>query len=165
MLFEYFIRKLIKRTGIILRSKYAQNYKISAGVNTGYMRKIEPDIVLESAEGLYIFDVKYKTFDSRFGVGREDIFQLHTYIGQYANEAQIKGCGFIYPISEKRWISLNLDSTSGVISSVIKQHGIDIPFHVVFFKITEANVDFNQSMRGESLDFCKRIKEKIIAMV
>ena len=165
MLFEYFIRKLIKRTGIILRSKYAQNYKISAGVNTGYMRKIEPDIVLESAEGLYIFNVKYKTFDSRFGVGREDIFQLHTYIGQYANEAQIKGCGFIYPISEKRWISLNLDSTSGVISSVIKQHGIDIPFHVVFFKITEANVDFNQSMRGESLDFCKRIKEKIIAMV
>ena len=165
MLFEYFIRKLIKRTGIILRSKYAQNYKISAGVNTGYMRKIEPDIVLESAEGLYIFDVKYKTFDSRFGVGREDIFQLHTYIGQYANEAQIKGCGFIYPISEKKWTSLNLDSTKGVISSLIKQHGVDIRFHVVFFKISEDNFDFNLSMRNESLDFCTRLKEKIIEMV
>lgn len=165
MLFEYFIRKLIKRTGIILRSKYAQKYKISAGVNTGYMRKIEPDLVLESAEGLYIFDVKYKTFDSRFGVGREDIFQLHTYIGQYANEAQIKGCGFIYPISEKRWISLNLDCANGVISSVIKQHGVDIPFHVVFFKITEDVLDFNQAMRSESLDFCTRLKEKIIGMM
>lgn len=165
MLFEYFIRKLIKRAGIILRSKYAQNHKISAGLNTGYMRKIEPDLVLESAEGLYIFDVKYKTFDSRFGVGREDIFQLHTYIGQYANEAQIKGCGFIYPISEKKWTSLNLDSTKGVISSLIKQHGVDIRFHVVFFKISEDNFDFNLSMRNESLDFCTRLKEKIIEMV
>ncbi|MCW8772380.1 5-methylcytosine restriction system specificity protein McrC, partial [Acinetobacter baumannii] len=127
MLFEYFIRKLIKRAGIIVRSKYAQIHKISAGINTGYMRKLEPDLVLESAEGLYIFDVKYKTFDSRFGVGREDLFQLHTYIGQYANEAKIKGCGFIYPISEKRWASLHLDSTNGVISTNIKQHGVDIP--------------------------------------
>lgn len=165
MLFEYFIRKLLKRAGIILHSKYAQNYKISTGVDTAYMRKIEPDLVLEINEGLYIFDVKYKNFDSRFGVGREDIFQLHTYIGQYANEAQIKGCGFIYPISEKRWISLNLDSTSGVISSVIKQHGVDIPFHVVFFKITEDGLDFNQAMRSESLGFCTRLKEKIIGMI
>ncbi|MFH4346809.1 restriction endonuclease, partial [Acinetobacter baumannii] len=31
MLFEYFIRKLIKRAGIIVRSKYAQIHKISAG--------------------------------------------------------------------------------------------------------------------------------------
>lgn len=91
-----------------------------------------------------------KLFDNRFGVGREDIFQLHTYIGQYANEAQIKGCGFIYPISEKKWTSLNLDSTNGVISSLIKQHGVDIPFHVVFFKISEGNFDSNLSMRSES---------------
>lgn len=165
MLFEYFIRKLIKRAGIILRSKYAQNHQISAGVNNGYRRKIEPDLVLESAEGLCIFDVKYKNFDSRFGVGREDLFQLHTYIGQYANEAKIKGCGFIYPISEKRWASLNLDSTNGVISTIIKQHGVDIPFHVVFFKITECDLEFNLSMRNECLDFCTRLKEKIIEMV
>ena len=165
MLFEYFIRKLIKRAGIIVRSKYAQIHKISAGINTGYMRKLEPDLVLESAEGLYIFDVKYKTFDSKFGLGREDLFQLHTYIGQYANEAKIKGCGFIYPISQKRWASLHLDSTNGVISTNIKQHGVDIPFHVVFFKITECDLEFNLSMRNECLDFCTRLKEKIIQMV
>lgn len=165
MLFEYFIRKLIKRAGIIVRSKDAQNHKISAGINTGYMRKLEPDLVFEATEGLYIFDVKYKTFDSRFGISREDLFQLHTYIGQYANEAQIKGCGFIYPISEKNWRSLNLDSTNGVISSVIKQHGVDIPFHVVFFKITEDDFNFNLSMRNESVDFCTRIKEKIIGII
>lgn len=161
MLFENFIRKLIKRSGIALRSKYTQIHKISAGINNGYMRKLEPDIVLESAEGLYIFDVKYKNFDSKFGVGREDLFQLHTYIGQYANEAQIKGCGFIFPISEKNWTSFNLDSTNGVISSVLKQHGVDIPFHIVFFKITEANVDFKKSMGNESFDFCTRLKAKL----
>lgn len=165
MLFEYFIRKLIQRAGIIVRSKYAQNHQISAGVNNGYRRKIEPDLVLESAEDLYIFDVKYKNFDSRFGAGREDLFQLHTYIGQYANEAKIKGCGFIYPMSEKRWASLNLDSTNGVISSVVKQHGVDMPFHIVFLKIKEDGLDFNQAMLRESLDFCTRLKEKIIGVV
>lgn len=165
MLFEYFIRKLIQRAGIIVRSKYAQNHQISAGINNGYRRKIEPDLVIESAEDLYIFDVKYKNFDGRFGVGREDLFQLHTYVGQYANEAKIKGCGFIYPMSEKRWASLNLDSTNGVISSVVKQHGVEIPFHIVFFKIKEDGLDFNQAMLRESLDFCTCLKEKIIGVV
>ena len=165
MLFEYFIRKLIQRAGIIVRSKYAQNHQISAGLNNGYRRKIEPDLVIESAEDLYIFDVKYKNFDGRFGVGREDLYQLHTYVGQYANEAKIKGCGFIYPMSEKRWVSLNLDSTNGVISSVVKQHGVEIPFHIVFFKIKEDGLDFNQAMLRESLDFCTCLKEKIIGVV
>ena len=31
----------------------------------------------------YVFDVKYKAFDTVYGVKREDLFQLHTYIGQY----------------------------------------------------------------------------------
>ena len=39
---------------------------------------------------MYVFDVKYKTFDPQFGVKREDIFQLHTYIGQYGNGGLIK---------------------------------------------------------------------------
>lgn len=165
MLFEYFIRKLIKRAGISLRSKFVQHHQISAGVTNGYMRKLEPDLVLESKEGVYIFDVKYKAFDSRFGVNREDIFQLHTYIGQYANEAKVKGCGFIYPISQNKWASLNLDSTNGLISSVIKQHGEDISFHVAFFKIPEDDSNFNQLMREECLEFCKRVREKIMRIV
>ena len=87
--------------------------KYRAGALGSYMRKLEPDLVFENDGGLYVFDVKYKAFDPQFGVKREDLFQLHTYIGQYGNGASIKGCGFVYPISEERWASLNLDKTQG----------------------------------------------------
>lgn len=92
------------------------------------MRKLEPDLVFEIDGGLYVFDVKYKAFDSQFGV------RIFTYIGQYGNVAPIKGCGFIYPISEERWASLNLEQTQGLISDIIHQQGQEIPFQVLFLK-------------------------------
>lgn len=135
MLFEYFIRKLIKRGGIRLLSKFEQRYEIPTGATRIPMRKLEPDFVFESNGGLYVFDVKYKTFDSRFGVKREDLFQLHTYIGQCGNKAPVKGCGFIYPLSENTWTLLELDSSKGLIKNVIQQQGKEIPFFIVFLKI------------------------------
>ena len=42
MLFEYFIRKLIKRDGIRLLSKFEQRYEIPTGALDRYMRKLEP---------------------------------------------------------------------------------------------------------------------------
>ncbi|MFC6637392.1 restriction endonuclease [Sulfitobacter sp. JBTF-M27] len=139
MLFEYFIRKLIKRDGVRLFSKFEQRYEIPAGAPRNYMRKLEPDLVFESNGGLYVFDVKYKAFDRKFGVKREDLFQLHTYVGQYGNGASIKGCGFVYPISEELWASLKLDKTQGLISDTIRQQRQDIPFHVLFLKIPSAS--------------------------
>lgn len=163
MLFEYFIRKLIKRNGVRLLSKCEQRYEIPAGALGNYMRKLEPDLVFESDGGLYIFDVKYKTFDSKFGVKREDLFQLHTYIGQYANGALIKGCGFIYPISDDRWTSLNLDKSKGVISDIIQQQGHDIPFHVLFLKIPKnASLDFNRLMSEQCRLFMDTIQSRIL---
>jgi 5-methylcytosine-specific restriction enzyme subunit McrC len=163
MLFEYFIRKLIKRNGVRLLSKFEQRYEIPAGALGNYMRKLEPDLVFESDGGLYVFDVKYKAFDPRFGVKREDLFQLHTYIGQYANGALIKGCGFIYPISEERWSSLNLDRSKGLISDVIRQQGNDIPFHVLFLKIPDnASPDFNRLMNEQCRNFMATIQSKIL---
>jgi 5-methylcytosine-specific restriction endonuclease McrBC regulatory subunit McrC len=165
MLFEYFIRKLIKRDGIHLFSKYEQCYKIAAGAIGGYMRKLEPDLVFENDGGIYVFDVKYKTFDPIFGVQREDLFQLHTYIGQYGNEILIKGCGFIYPISEDRWYSLSLDKSHGLISNVIQQQGHKIPFHVIFLKIPDnTSLDFNRLMSEQCRMFMDTIHSKILAI-
>lgn len=168
MLFEYFIRKLIKRDGIRLLSKFEHHYKIPAGALEtvgNYMRKLEPDLVFESDGGLYVFDVKYKSFDPKFGVKREDLFQLHTYIGQYGNGADIKGCGFIYPISEKRWDTLNLDKMQGLITDVIRQQGKDILFHVLFLKIpdtTNVSQDFKRLMSEQCRDFIDTIHSKIL---
>lgn len=44
----------------------------------------------------YVFDVKYKPFDLRYGVDRGDLFQLHTYAGQISNNNELGGCGFIF---------------------------------------------------------------------
>lgn len=163
MLFEYFIRKLLKRDGVRLLSKFDQRCEIPAGANGGYKRKLEPDLVFESDAGLYVFDVKYKAFDPKFGVKREDLFQLHTYIGQYGNRATIGGCGFIYPISEKRWALLNLDKTQGLISDVIRQQGQYIPFHVLFLKIPDNEaLDFNRRMSEQCHMFVDTIHSKIL---
>jgi 5-methylcytosine-specific restriction enzyme subunit McrC len=163
MLFEYFIRKLIKRDGVRLLSKFEQRYEIPAGALRGYMRKLEPDLVFESDDGLHVFDVKYKAFDPQFGVKREDLFQLHTYIGQYANGALIKGCGFIYPISEDRWTSLSLEKSHGLISDVIRQQGYEIPFHVLFLKIPDnTSLDFIRLMSEQCRMFMDTIQSIIL---
>ncbi len=159
MLFEYFIRKLLKHNGFRLRSKFEQHHKIPTGISS-YKRQLKPDLVLENDGGIYVFDVKYKTFDQKYGVKREDLFQLHTYIGQYGNEAKIKGCGFIYPLSERKWTE-DLKRTQGLISDDdgIHQQGRDIPFHVLFLKIPDnTSTDFNTLMSKQCQSFIKSMR-------
>lgn len=163
MLFEYFIRKMMKRDGIRLLSKFEQRYEIPTGSFRNYIRKLEPDIMFESNGGLYVFDVKYKAFDHVYGVKREDLFQLHTYIGQYSNVTSIKGCGFIYPISENKWKSFGSDQSSGLISNVIHQQGNEIPFHILFLRVpNDGSFDFNRIMSEECRIFMNTIRIKIL---
>ena len=153
MLFEYFIRKLLKKCGIYLLGKSEKIHKIPTGAE-GYNRKLEPDIYFEHNSRHYLFDVKYKRFDFIYGVSREDLFQLHTYIGQYGNTSRIKGCGFIYPISENNWNKHELDVCNGLIKNEIKQQGRSIPFYVLFIKIPDNSLaDFNSHMLEECKNF------------
>lgn len=164
MLFEYFIRKLIQRHGIKIRSKYKQCYEIPTGALVNNRRELQPDIVVECENGVFIFDVKYKSFDSRFGVKREDLFQIHTYIGQFGNDNVVMGGGFIYPISDKRWEQLNLEQSKGVISDVIYQQGRNIPFYVMFIKIPDSNCgEFNQLMLESCKQFCDVFDKQIFS--
>ena len=156
MLFEYFIRKLLIRGGIPLLSKSERIHRIPTGSFGGYTRQLEPDIVFERDGGFYVFDVKYKTYDRRYGVKREDLFQLHTYIGQYGNDGPIKGCGFIYPISDDQ-----LRESNPVISD-LRQQGNKIPFYVVFLPIPNVSHDqFNNDMKKQCDMFLKNFQNII----
>jgi 5-methylcytosine-specific restriction endonuclease McrBC regulatory subunit McrC len=138
MLFEYFIRKLLKRKDLRFHGKTEQELGIPCGISDGNRRrKLIPDLVFEMNDHAYVFDVKYKSFDFRYGVQREDLFQLHTYAGQIANIRPLAGCGLIYPIGESRWNAQGLEKTSGLISDVFQLAGDPVPFHVVFLKIPE----------------------------
>ena len=117
----------------------------------------------EGGCGIYVFDVKYKAFDHQFGVKHEDLFQLHTYIGQYGNGASINGCGFVYPISEYRWTALNPDKSQGLISDVIRQQGQDVPFYVLFLKIHDnTSLDFNRFMSEQCRIFIDTVQSRIL---
>ena len=163
MLFEYFIRKMMKRNGISLLSKFEKRRAIPTGSLKKYIRKLEPDFVFEGNGGLYVFEAKYKSYDPRYGVNREDLFQLHTYIGQYANHAPIRVCGFIYPMREDQWESLGLNGSSGLISDVICQHGNEIPFHVLFLKVPSDQPDFNRLMSRQCHTFMNAIRSGVLA--
>ncbi len=137
MLFEYFIRKIFIRNGFPLQRKFGERKVIHTCALDGYKRKIEPDIVIESDDGVSVFDVKYKAYDFSHGVKREDIFQLHTYIGQYGNDATIKQAGFIYPISKEKWKHKTAFNGNTSITQQIEIMGKTVPFTVFFFVVPE----------------------------
>jgi 5-methylcytosine-specific restriction enzyme subunit McrC len=164
MLFEYFIRKLLTRHGFSLADKYSEQLTVPTGSIGRYERKLEPDIVFDYEGRAYIFDVKYKYFDFVYGVKREDLFQLHTYIGQYSNLQDIGGCGFIYPLSEEKWEENELDKKGNLLHTTLKQGGKEIPFHILFLKIPKNNKVVEEKKETFVQNFqenCRRLLEII----
>lgn len=148
MLFEYFIRKqLTSIHKIKLLRKFGNELTIpTCGVKQE--RKLEPDLIFQIGEATYVFDVKYKRYDPIHGIKREDLFQMHTYVGQYVNQFNdIKACGFIYPMEEIRYNELvtfypSLFSDNHTIKDTIMVSQERIDFFVVFLLIPEDNNTF-----------------------
>jgi len=171
MLFEYYVRKLLKRVGVAFHPKDNRRWTVPSGLIEGRTRRrLIPDLVFDAEGATYVFDVKYKAFDFAYGVRREDLFQLHTYIGHIANEHTVAGCGFIYPIRESRWNQKGLEATQGILSEVITQGGRTIPFHVVFLKIPEQGATpndewpevFRDSFKIFTSNFVRGLLERLI---
>ena len=167
MLFEYFVRKLLKRAGISFHSKNNREWTIPSGLPNGYeRRRLIPDLIFDIDGAAYVFDVKYKSFDFAHGVSREDLFQLHTYIGQVSNKYNIGGCGFIYPIRQCRWEKYGLEKTQGIFSETITQAGRSIPFHVAFIKVPEAQnefQDFRNQFKSQLERFVSALLKRLLA--
>ncbi len=146
MLFEYFVKKLLMRSGWILRSKFSSKLTIPTGTRE---QKLQPDLLIETVNGLAVFDVKYKNFDRIYGVKREDLFQLHTYIGRYGNDESIASCGFIYP---------NANDKNEIIQQTIQFMGKIVPFYVCLLGVpVNKNDNFNESFRNQCTSFVEEI--------
>lgn len=157
MLFEYFVRKLFKRSGYVLNSKFENRAEIPTGGDN--KRKLEPDIVFTHKGKQFIFDVKYKSFNFAYGANREDLFQLHTYVGQFGNEKVTNVCGFIYPISSSEWESSSHKKNGPFIHSKFKILGSDIDFYVLFIIVPEEdkNEDYRFKFVKSTESFLKAI--------
>jgi 5-methylcytosine-specific restriction enzyme subunit McrC len=168
MLFESFIRKLLKRNGIIFLDKQIKQWEIPSGGLSGVARRrLIPDLVFELHEKTYVFDVKYKAFDFRHGVSREDLFQLHTYAGQISNDNILGGCGFIFPVRASRWHTLGLEGSYGTLSDEFAQGDRSIPFYVCFLRVPEQgdtlDDDWPSVFRAEFRGSCNLFAEKLLA--
>lgn len=148
MLFEHFIRKVFIRKGFIIDEKNEEKFTIPCGGNyNNGKRKLFPDIVIRNGDGsVSIYDVKYKRFDFTYGINREDLFQINTYVGQMLNENPVKKCGFIFPIEEDKIGSLPKPILHELIIA-----GTKIAFEVHFFIVPN----------DKSEDYSKRFQYNI----
>lgn len=168
MLFEYFVRKLLLRHGIPLKGKNAELYRIPTGAlqeTSKYSRrKIIPDLVIDVPGGVAVFDVKYKYYDERYGVSRDDVFQVHTYVGQYANKSSVRACGLIYPLKEYRWKSLFAGEGKGrvLIKQEMQQGGVDIAFYVAFIVVPEDDKDFAEKFKAHCSEFIRQFSDELL---
>lgn len=162
MLFEYFVRKLLKRAGAHIHPK-AMGLTIPSGGLRNSRRKLEPDLVFELGNKACLFDVKYKSYDFETGVSREDLFQLHTYVGQWSNNLQLTACGLIYPVMHNKWEANQLGKTGGVICDTLEVCGKRIPFSVSFIRVPNADdLDFGPSFKQSSELFVNKLRSAVL---
>ena len=161
MLFEYFVRKLIKRSGAQLQPKKDKRWKIPSGRSKDYQYHLQPDLLFEIEGRIQLFDVKYKSYDFRYGVARDDLFQLHTYLGQCSNVYEIATCGFIYPISAERWESEGMADTNGCMDEIILFGTREIPFRVLFLRVPAASDHFNEDFKQSCAVFLDQLNSPL----
>lgn len=138
MLFEHYIRKVLTNGKISLFPKNDDSMAISRGLGKNDDRHLYPDIIIDRGENkIEVYDVKYKHFNTKTGVKREDLFQLHTYVSYLSNDYNVLSCGIIYPNSG--------EDINGFENNIIRHpnNTNGIPFHIRFFNIpkTESTKD------------------------
>lgn len=177
MLFEHYIRKVLKKH-FTLFPKNEESMTISSGLGRAYDRHLYPDIVIDMGYGengrknIKVYDVKYKHFDIKYGIKREDLFQLHTYVLYLSNYYNILSCGIIYPQEGNA-----VEDTKSILQHPQYREGI--PLQVLFFnipkidysilhtlpsKVREAKLDetqktFIDGMKDQEELFANKLKE------
>lgn len=165
MLFEYFVRKQISRSGLTMLNKETE-FSIPRGGARESM-DLYPDLVFQNDKHTYVFDVKYKRYDPIYGVKREDLFQIHTYLGQYSNKYDnIAACGFVFPMNANRYEELKegypqVFNDSHTIKNTISFANKKVDFFVVFLLIPNANTadDYNETFSKYCETFRQDIKK------
>jgi 5-methylcytosine-specific restriction endonuclease McrBC regulatory subunit McrC len=154
MLFEHFIRKVLIRKGHILEVKNKEQYTIpSGGNNNNGNRKLFPDLIIKNDDGsINVYDVKYKRYDFTYGINREDLFQVNTYVGQLLNENEVKKCGFIFPIEEDK-----INNITNPIIQELNIAGRNIIFEVHFFCVPNENSEsYSKTFQNNIENFYKK---------
>ena len=93
-LWEMYLLKLLQNNLPSEYVVYSPNVNSNAHLLEGNMREIRPDIMIErDGRVVMIIDAKYKNYNqfgrtSQYGIQREDLYQMTTYLYHYGNESQ-----------------------------------------------------------------------------
>lgn len=104
-LWEMYLLKLLKNNLPAKYHVYSPNTKFGDSLLERNMREIRPDIIIEKNDKVVmIIDAKYKNYlqfgkSSVFGVSREDVYQMTTYLHHYGKEDQSIIGLFTSPVS------------------------------------------------------------------
>lgn len=151
MLFEHFIRKILIRRGLMLEEKNKEQYSIpSGGFNNSGQWRLYPDVVINHEDGsVDVFDVKYKRFNFQYGVERDDLFQINTYVANILNNKKVNKCGFIFPIEEDK-----IELVNNPIIQELSVAGKQIKFEVHFFIVPkDTNEDYSKLFQKNITNF------------
>lgn len=157
-LFEIYISKLLRNN---FEEYIVDSPKLEIYENSFYKRYIIPDIVLFKDDNYIVFDTKYKKMTmegkSQNGMGdldRNDLFQIHTYMGYYQKIGKVLLGGLLYPIQE-------FEKTKCHSENSILLDGYKFIVDGIFI---ENNQNNNEEISCEDIierekEFIKRIKE------
>ncbi len=147
LLFEHHIRKILKQN-LTLFPKKKKEFCIPNGISTN---NIYPDVIIDFGNNeIGIYDVKYKNFDFRNGVNREDKFQLISYVATHMSKYSIIECGVIYPLREDG--NDYIENKAKIRQQCLRVGKKEIPFLVRFYTVCKS-VN-NQKLSDE--DFLKK---------
>jgi 5-methylcytosine-specific restriction endonuclease McrBC regulatory subunit McrC len=157
LLFEHYVRRLLIDAGLEVSPKLTRSSPDAIGYPTGRgRRRLLPDIILQSARGTLILDVKYKRWNMGEGVSREDAFQLITYAAAYRNHFRrgVFGYGIIFP-------------GEGAAKELIQDEfpELGLRFHVLFLNVPPKAVVDGQEDESVFRDSIRRSEDAFIASV
>jgi 5-methylcytosine-specific restriction endonuclease McrBC regulatory subunit McrC len=138
---------------------YSPNYGHREYLLEDNFRQIRPDIIMEkNGKTIAILDAKYKLYNklgaiAKYGVSRDDLYLMSTYLYHYADSSSKVLGLFISPVegSEIKSLKHNKSHKIGILGLNIEQ-----------FKETSGIQFSNENIHNEEVNFIKKLKEELL---
>lgn len=154
LLFEHYIRKLLRRDGLSLEPKLL-SHPVRYPTGNGRMA-MRPDIVLHGSRRTLVLDVKYKRWEwwrKNYEVKRADLFQVMSYAaayrGHFGDRETELGYGLVFPTPNSR-------------QEVIKERfaELDMDFFIFFFRVPANDADdFGEQIGRQEVRFRREVRQ------
>ena len=132
--------------------------KINIYSNMFFSRNMYPDLVLEKDGNILVLDAKFKKMQFKnFDVDRNDLYQIHTYVGYYntLTNNRVKLCSLIYPFEGDE---ASINPSNSALYGIEDSETNKTKFSIEYLKVCK---DYNSQIEEERA-FCDRLKRTLL---